>query len=175
MVLDRRERHGLVQALLRAHNRKYGGNLLENVAQSGTASGDGSYGEPVFGGARFFSSSQSGVTTGDQVASQSYKLIPTPRSHPFLDSARFSYTGEVVDTAKAGGFPAFKEAPRTLPRLVNPQTIYDPPLAVYAANSTEHKPTGGYLLGKTLDLNKHPATNATRAHPVALATQLESG
>jgi hypothetical protein len=54
MVLDRRERYELVQALLRARNRKHGDKLLENVAQTGAASDDGSYGEPAFGGSTFF-------------------------------------------------------------------------------------------------------------------------
>lgn len=139
MVLDRRERHGLVQALLRAHNRKYGDKLLENVAQTGTASGDGSYGESVFGGMRFPSISQPGLTTGDEAARQSRELMPTPRPYPLPDPARFSYAGEVADMAKARSIPAlnqpaFTEAPGTSSRPANPQTIYNRPLAVKTAS-----------------------------------------
>jgi hypothetical protein len=137
MVLDRRERYGLVQALLRARNRKHEGNLLENVAQTGAASSDGSYGEPAFGGMGFPSTSQPGVTAGDKAASQSRKLIPTPRPHLFRDPARFSHAGEVSDMATARGIPAhdqlaFKGASGTSSRLANPQTTCGRPLAVNA-------------------------------------------
>lgn len=67
MALDRRARYELVQALLRAQNRKYGDNPLENVAQTGAASDDGSYGQLMFGGTRFPSTSQPRVH--DELAS----------------------------------------------------------------------------------------------------------
>lgn len=164
MVRDRRERYELVQALLHARNRKYEGNLLENVAQSGTASGDGSYGEPVFGGMSFSFVSQPDAATGDKAASQSRENIPTPRPHPFRDPARFSDTGEVADMAEPRGFPAhdqlaFKVAPSTLSRPSSPQNIYDQPLAINAGGAVRprywglweslfppyRKPNGGNL------------------------------
>ncbi len=138
MLFDRRNRYDLMQALLRARNREYGGNLLENIAQTGIASGDGSYGEPAFGGMRTPSTSQPEMTTGGKAASQSRKFIPTRLPHPFRDLARFSYTGEVADTAKARGFPAhdqlaFNEASRTSSRLANPRSTYGRPLPINAA------------------------------------------
>ncbi|WP_162919000.1 hypothetical protein [Taklimakanibacter deserti] len=139
MVLDRRDRHGLVQALLRAHNRKYGDNSLDNVAQTGMASGDESYSEPAFGGTRFPFASQLGMTTSEEAASQSRELIPTPRPYPFREPTRSSYPGEVADRVKARGIPAhnqpaFTEAPGTSSRPANPQTIYNRPFAVKTAS-----------------------------------------
>lgn len=127
MILDRQKTYEIAQALLRARTKRDGGN----VAQAGTASGDGSYGEPVFGGMGFPFASQPGVTTGDETASQSRLFIPTTRPHPFRDPASFSSAGEVADMAKARGIPArdqfaFHRAPRTSP--ANPQAPYGRPL-----------------------------------------------
>lgn len=140
MVRDRRERYELVQALLRARNRKHEDNLLENVAQSGTASGDGIYGEPMFGGTSFSFASQPDAATVDKAASQPHNLIPTPRPHPFRDPARFFDTGEVADMAEPRGFPAhdqlaFNVAPSPLSRPPGPQNFYDQPLAVSAGGA----------------------------------------
>lgn len=142
MVLDRGNMLEIAQALLRAREEKDGGNLLESVAQTSTASGDGSYGEPVFGGTRFFSASQPGVTTDDKAARRSHKLIPTTRPHPFRDLAGFSYAGEVADTTQARGIPAhdqlaFNEASSTSSWLANPQTTYGRPLAVNAGAASQ--------------------------------------
>lgn len=139
MVLDPREKYELVQALLRARNRTHRRNILENVPQTGTASGDGSYGEPAFGGTRFPFASQLGMTTSEEAARQSREIIPTPRPYPFRDPARFSYPGEVADGAEprsipAHNQPAFTEAPGTPSRPANPQTIYNRPLAVKTAS-----------------------------------------
>lgn len=71
MVLDLRKLREIVQALLRAWNKKAGDDVLENVAQTSAASGDGSDGKPALAGAGFSSPSQPGVTTGDGAASQS--------------------------------------------------------------------------------------------------------
>ena len=164
MALDRRDRYELVQALLRTRNRKSGGNLLENAAGSGPASGDGSYGEPTFGGTRFFFASQSGAATDDKAASQSHRLTPTPRPYPFRDPARFSHTGEVADMAEPRAFSshdqlAFKGAPITSSGQTNPQTTYGRPLAVNSGGAPRpgywglweslippyHKPNGNSL------------------------------
>lgn len=119
-----------------------------------------------------------------EAASQSPELVPTPRPHPFRDPARFSYTGEIADMAKASGVPAYdqlavKVAPGTLSRLANLQTAYGQPLQVNAAYSPpdkkRHKPGGAHPKGKAFDLNIYPATDAERARVIELATQMGFG
>lgn len=144
MILDRRKNE-LVQALLRARDRKDGGNLLDNVAQTRTAPGDGNYGDVAFGGIGF-PPSRLDVTADNRAAGQSRKFISTTRPRPFNDPARFSYTGEIADLAKARGIPAhdqlaFKDSPSTLSGQVNPQTSYGRPLAVSGAAANQK----GYL------------------------------
>lgn len=173
MAFDRRKTNELVQALLRARNRKDGDDAFENVAQTSTASGDGSYGEPAFGGTRFFFASQPGVATRDKAASQSHKLIPAPRPHPFRGLARSSYTDGAADMAKARGVPADDQiAPSTLSWLANLQTSHDRRLGAY---HTEHKPTVGYPVGKAFDLNMYPASDAAKARAVERPTQMGFG
>ena len=70
MALGLRIIREIVQALLRAWNKKDEGNSLE-AAQTSTASDDGGNGKPALAGTGFFSPSQPGVTTGDGAASQS--------------------------------------------------------------------------------------------------------
>src|SRR5437868_4697574 len=142
MVLDRRTAHEIVQALMPASNKKDEGNILETVTHTSTACGDGSYGGPVFGGMGFPSASQPGATIGNKAASQSRKLTPTPRPHPFRDLARLSDPGEVADLVQARGAStqdqlAFNEAPSNSSRQANPQTTYGRPLAVNAGARTQ--------------------------------------
>lgn len=144
MILDRRKAHEIVQALMRARNKKDGGNILENVTQTSTAFGDGIYGGPVFGGMGFPSAPQPGATIGNKAASQSRKLISTPRLHPVRDPARLSDPGEVADLAKAHVVPAhdqlaFNEAPSTSSRLATPPTINGRPLAINAAGALQQR------------------------------------
>ncbi|WP_119392214.1 D-Ala-D-Ala carboxypeptidase family metallohydrolase [Taklimakanibacter lacteus] len=119
-----------------------------------------------------------------EAANQPPELVPTPRPHPFRDPARFSYTGELADMAKASGVPAYdqlaaKVAPSTLSRLANLQTAYGRPLQVNAAysdpNKKRHKPDGAHPKGKAFDLNIYPATDAERARAIELATQMGFG
>lgn len=177
MTLDRRNIHEIVQALLRARNRRGEGDVFSNVAQINTASGDRTYG--ASGGTRF----SSGVPIGDEAARQS-ELVPTPRPHPFRDPTRFSYTGEIADMAKANGVPAYDQlalnvAPGTLSRLANLQTAYGRLLQVNAAYSPpdkkRHRPDGAHPKGKAFDLNIYPATDAERARVIELATQMGFG
>ncbi|WP_162913968.1 hypothetical protein [Taklimakanibacter lacteus] len=138
MALDRQRTHEIVQALLRARNRKDGGNILQSIAQTKAESGDRSYREPAFGGMGFPPALRLRVTAGDSAVSQSRKLIPRPRPHPFRDPAAFSDTDEPTDMAAARSIPdhdllAFKKGPSTLSRVANPQAMYGGPLAVNVA------------------------------------------
>lgn len=158
MILDRRTAHQIVQALLRARNKRDGGDIFENVAQTSMVPDEGSSGEPLFGG----------------TANQSHGLMLAPRPHPFRDLAGFSYPGEFADMAKAHGTPphdqpSSKAAPSTLSRSANLQNNYGRPLEVSAGNSIEHKPTGGYLVGRAFEPNNYPTPNAARERAVGLA------
>lgn len=179
MLLDRRTTHELVQALLRARNKKDGNGVLENVAQTSPASGQGSYAAPALGEARVSSASQPGVMTGEKAANQSPELMLTPRPHPFDDPARYLYTGKVADMGKARGSSAhdelgFKIAPNTLSSLPNPQASYGRPLEVGGVYSTKHKPSGGDP-GKALRLDRYPTIRVLRGRPVPFATQIDLG
>lgn len=122
MVLDRRMTQEIVQALIRARNKKDGGNGL--------------------GGMGLPSTLQPGLTTGDKAANQSRKFTLSSRPHPFHDPRILSYRGEAADMAKARRIPspdelAFKRSPSPLSGLANPQTTYGRPLAANAAEAPQ--------------------------------------
>lgn len=158
MALDRRTVHEIAQALLRARNKKDRGDIFENIAQTSMVPGEGSYGEPGFGGTE----------------NQPHGLIPPPHPHPFRDPAGFSYTGEVADMAQARGISAHdplasKVVPSTLSGLANLQSNYGRPLEVNAGYSIEQKPSGGYRAGRAFGLNNYPTPNAVSERAVGLA------
>lgn len=147
MNLDRRMAHEIAQALLRARNTNDRVGILEGVAQPGTASGDGSYGEPVFEGTGFLPASCLDVTIADEDVNQSHRTNSAPRSYLLRDAVGSSYTSEAPGMVKARGTPvhellAFKETPNTSSRPANPQTLCGRPLAANAVGTLQHKYLG---------------------------------
>lgn len=118
MVLDRRRTLQIAQALLRAQNANDGNNILKNVVQSSTASRDGSYDKPVFGGKGFLSALQSSVATD--------------RSDLFRRPTVLPYSDGIADIAKPHRIPAhdqfaFGAPPNPPSRPANLPTSYGRP------------------------------------------------
>jgi hypothetical protein len=149
MALDRQKTQKIVQALIRAKSRRNEEDVVENIRQAGTASGDRNQGDSVLGRMGLASTPKPGVITGSDAAGQSHKLISTPPLHPFRDLAEFSYPDAADDMAKARGIPArgllaFNEASGASSRPANPQTPYGRPLAANAVGPLQQK-YWGYL------------------------------
>jgi hypothetical protein len=145
MVLDRRKTLQIAQALLRAQNTNDGNNILKNVAQSSTASGDGSYDKRVFGGIGFPSASESSVATG--------------RANPFRGPTVLPYADGVADMAKAHGIPAhdqfaFGAAPSTFLRHTNLQTRYGRPLGTVKSTMARPRATPLRVADREPDVDK---------------------
>lgn len=144
MALDRQKTQEIVQALIRAKSRRNEEDVVDNIRQTGTASGDGKQGRSVFGRMGFASTPKPDMMTGSAAAGQSHKLISTPPLHPFRDLAEFSYPHATDDMAKARSIPArgllaFNEASSPLSRAANPQSPYGRPLATTLAGPFQQK------------------------------------
>jgi hypothetical protein len=136
MALDRQTTHGLVQALIRARNKKDGGNFLQNAAQTSALSGDGTYGLPALGGMEFPFASQPGVATVDEGARQSRSFLPTHPSYPFQEPSRSSLAGEAAGMAKARRLPVYDQ----LASETAPSTIWERLFPSYCT-PTDETPT----------------------------------
>lgn len=125
MALDRRKTQEIVQALIRAKNIRNKEDVVENIRQADTASGDGNQGDSIFGRMGLASIPKPGLMTGSAAAGQSHKLNSPPPLHPFRDLAEFSYP----DAADNMTQPRGNEASGASSRPGNPQPPYGRPLA----------------------------------------------